>query len=141
MHELLSGLTMSGGFLRSAQWLTAVTLSIALLLVPYAIRQSGTAGMLGVLAAGAICLVSGLGSEAFAATSGRTGPPLLTMLVGMTARMVPPLAICFAFAAQGAHGRRHLAFVGYLLTFYFATLALETWLAVKRVAAQRNVKR
>jgi hypothetical protein len=31
-------------------------------------------------------------------------------------------------------GREHLAFVVYLLTFYFVTLALDTWWAVKRVA-------
>jgi hypothetical protein len=95
--------------------------------------------MLGVVVAAVICLLSGLASEAFAATSWRNGSPLLAMLVGMAARMVPPLVICLALAAQGAQGRRHLAFVGYLLAFYFATLAFETWLAVKRVAAQRKV--
>ncbi len=51
----------------------------------------------------------------------------------MAIRMVPPLAICVVLAAQGADGREHLAFIGYLLAFYLVTLAVETWLAVKRV--------
>jgi hypothetical protein len=138
MHQLMSGQTMSGGFLRSAQWLTAVTLSTALLLVPYAMRQSGTAGMLGVVVAAGICLMSGLASEGFAAATGRSGAPLIGMLVGLAARMAPPLAICLVLASRGVDGRRHLAFVCYLLVFYFATLALETWLAVRRVSARRE---
>ena len=42
------------------------------------------------------------------------------------------LAVCIGLAAFGQSGRQHLAFIGYLLTFYLVTLALETWLAVKR---------
>jgi hypothetical protein len=48
--------------------------------------------------------------------------------------MVPPLGICLVLAAQGARGRDHLAFLCYLMSFYFVMLALETWLTVKRVA-------
>jgi hypothetical protein len=56
------------------------------------------------------------------------------MLVGMAVRMGPPLVICLVLAAQGANGREHLAFIVYLLLFYVATLAVETWLAAIRAS-------
>ena len=139
MHELTGGQTSGGSLVRSAFVLSSCIAVIALILTPYAIGQTGSAGLIGVLAAALICLFSGLASEGFAYISGRGATPLLGMLLGMAARMAPPLVICLVLAGQGADGRRHLAFVCYLLVFYFATLAVETWLAVKRVNARRNL--
>jgi hypothetical protein len=138
MHELTGGQTSGGILVRSSLVLCSCIAIIALLLSPYAIGQTGSAGIVGVLAAAVICLISGLTSEGFAYISGRGASPLLGMLVGMGARMAPPLVICLVLAGQGADGRRHLAFICYLLVFYFATLAVETWLAVKRVSTRRN---
>jgi hypothetical protein len=45
------------------------------------------------------------------------------------------MAVCFGLLANGEHGRDHLAFIVYLLTFYFTTLAVETIAAVKRLGA------
>jgi len=50
-------------------------------------------------------------------------------------RMILPLGVCAALLASGQNGRQHLAFIDYLLAFYMITLALETWLAVKRTAS------
>ncbi|HJQ78925.1 MAG TPA: hypothetical protein VJ828_03170 [Lacipirellulaceae bacterium] len=96
-------------------------------------RQSGSAGLLGVGAAAAILLISGMAAEGLATVFARLDTPLAALVIGMIARMTPALVICLVLALQGTHGRRHLAFICYLLAFYLATLALETWLAVKRV--------
>lgn len=133
MHGLTSGQTIRRGFVRSALALTAFIAAIALVLLPYAMRQSGSAGPIGVAAAATISLVSGLASEGLACLLVGAGTPLVGLLMGMTARMAPPLVICLVLAAQGAGGRQHLTFVCYLLAFYLVTLTLETWLAVKRV--------
>jgi hypothetical protein len=109
-------------------------LVVLLLILPFSVGRPGTAGPAGLAAAAAICLLAGWASEAVACYVLATRTPLVRMLVGMAIRMLPPLAVCLALAAQGASGRQHLPFVCYLLTFYLVTLALETWLAVGRAA-------
>jgi hypothetical protein len=114
--------------------LTACVLAVALLLVPVAIQQDGTGGSLGLLVAALICWLSGLVADASALYLSRAVSPLAGMMSAMAVRMILPLTVCVALAAMGQGGRQHLAFIGYLVAFYIATLALETWLAVKRVA-------
>ena len=133
MRGVTSGQTTSRGFVRSALMLSACIGAIALVLLPYAVLQTGSAGPMGVAAAAAICLISGVASEGLAWLFTGMGTPLTALLTGMAARMAPPLVICLILAAQGAGGRQHLEFIGYLLAFYLVTLTLETWLAVKRV--------
>jgi hypothetical protein len=123
----------SRGFARSALALATCIVVVALLFIPFAMRQSGSAGLFGLGAAAAILLMSGLAAEGLATVFARLGTPLAALVIGMIARMTPALVICLVLALQGTHGRRHLAFICYLLAFYLATLALETWLAVKRV--------
>ena len=134
MYGPISLQMTSRGFLRSAFVLTSSVVVVAFLLLPYAVGQAGSAGPLGVVAAGAICLVAGLVAEALSLVMSRSGTPLAGLLSGIALRMAPPLVVCLILAAQGADGRRHLAFVCYLLAFYMVTLAVETWLAVKRVS-------
>jgi hypothetical protein len=106
---------------------------VALLLSPYAGRHTGTSGTLGLAGAGAVCLASGLLAEGIAISLNRTSP-LSGVLIGMMIRLTLPLAVCVAILAAGQTGRQHLPFIGYLLTFYMVTLALETWLGAKRAA-------
>jgi hypothetical protein len=134
MPGLTSGSATSHGFVRSALLLTACVLAVALLLIPFAGRNNGTSGPLGVAGAAAICLASGLIAEGIASSLSRTSP-LSGMLIGMMVRMMLPLAVCVAILAAGQTGLQHLPFIGYLLTFYMVTLALETWLGVKRAAS------
>ena len=133
MGGLIMGQTTGRGFVRSALVLTASIAAVALVMLPYAMGQAGSAGPIGLAAAAAICLLSGWAGEALACLFARRGAPLAGLLAGMAARLAPPLGVCLILAAQGVDGRRHLAFVCYLLAFYLVTLALETWLAVKRV--------
>jgi hypothetical protein len=121
-------------FWRGSLLLAGCVLLGGLALAPFAIGKTGSSGLAGVALAGAICFAAGLLAEGVACLLGRQASPLATMLLGMTIRMLPPLAICMFLAAQGARGREHLAFIVYLLVFYLATLALETWLTVERVS-------
>jgi hypothetical protein len=134
MQGLTSGPAIMHGFVRSAMLLAACILAVALLLMPIAVRQSGSGGPVGLAIAAAICLASGWLSELIAALLSRA-TPLAATLVGMMVRMLLPLGVCVALAATGQDGREHLAFIGYLLTFYIVTLVLETRLAVKRASS------
>jgi hypothetical protein len=108
---------------------------VALALVPFALNGSGSAGLGGLAVAAAVCLGAGFAAEAISTFLARLGTPLAAAMVGMGMRMLPPLVLCVVLAATGASGRDHLPFVCYLFAFYFATLVMETWLAVKRVAS------
>jgi hypothetical protein len=123
------------GFVRSALMLLACVFAVALVLLPYAINQAGSAGPFGLAAAAGICLVSGLAAEAASYALTRSASPLAGQLSGTIIRMLLPLFACLILALQGFSGRENLAFVCYLLTFYMSSLVMETRMAVKRVAA------
>jgi len=114
--------------------LIACIFGVALALMPIAMRQTGSGGPPGLAIAAGICLVSGLAAESLSHFLTRVKSPLAGQLSGMTIRMFLPLSVCLMLALAGFSGRENLAFVCYLLAFYIATLVLETWLAVKRVA-------
>lgn len=122
-------------FWRASLMLAGCVVAGGLALAPFALSKTGSSGIGGVAVAGAICFAAGILTEAISHLMGRSASPLVTMLLGMGIRMAPPLGICLYLAAQGARGREHLAFVVYLLAFYLATLALETWLNVSRISA------
>jgi hypothetical protein len=111
--------------------LSACIFAIALALSPIALEQQGSGAPVGLVIAGAICLLSGLAAESLSSLT-RNSSPLAGQLCAMMLRMFLPLVVCLILAAQGFSGREHFAFVCYLLAFYFASLVLETWLAVKR---------
>ena len=130
-----SGQTTISDFLRSASLLIACIFVVALLLAPFALKSTGSAGPAGLAVAAAVCLFAGIGAEAISTVIARLGSPLAGAMLGMGIRMLPPLILCLGLAVSGQSGREHLAFVFYLLAFYFATLVMETVLAVKRVTA------
>ncbi|HVT28620.1 MAG TPA: hypothetical protein VHE81_11455 [Lacipirellulaceae bacterium] len=138
MPRTLNEQTLEYGLGRSALALTVGVVAVAAALLPIAGQGTGSAGMLGLAAAAGICLVSGIAAECIAALLTRCTYPLAGQLSGMIVRLFLPLAACLVLALQGFRGRENLAFVGYLLAFYIATLAFQTWLAIKRVAGPRN---
>lgn len=121
-------------FLRSSLLLAGCIALAALLLAPFALQMTGSSGWGGLVGAAAICLAAGWTAELVTFTLGDLIAPLSGMLLGMAIRMLLPLGVCVALAAQGASGREHLVFIGYLLAFYMITLAFETWQTVQRVA-------
>src|SRR5262245_55296415 len=94
------------GLLRPAAVLAACIFTVALLLLPFAFGRSGFNGPLGLAAAAAICLVTGWVAEVLAYALRGSITPLGIMLLGMGVRMIPPLGICLALAAQRADGRQ-----------------------------------
>jgi hypothetical protein len=122
------------GFVRPVLVLAGCVFAVALLLLPFAWGRIGSGGPLGLAVAGAICLIAGCAAEGLSFVLRRRVAPLNAMLLSMAVRIVPPLGICLVLAARRVDGRDHLAFIAYLLVFYLATLAVETWLAVKRVS-------
>jgi hypothetical protein len=122
------------GFVRSAITLVASIFAAALLLMPVALAQNGSAGPYGLTSAAAICIISGLAAEGLAGVVGQNSP-LGATLIGMMVRMFVPLGVCVGILATGHSGREYLVFIGYLLAFYLLTLGVETWLAVKRAGA------
>jgi len=121
------------GFLRPALSLAGGIVAVALLLLPIAWDRVGTSGPIGLAAAAGICLAGVWIVEGIAIVLHKSVSPLGLMLLSMGVRMALPLGICLVLATQGARGRQHTAFICYLLTFYLAMLALETWLSVRRV--------
>jgi len=131
---MINGQTISRSFVRSALTLAVCIFATAVVLLPVAMQQSGSGGPIGLAGAAAICLASGCAAEAISGPLARAGSPLVALLLAMMVRTMPPLVLCLILAARGNDGRQHLALIGYLLAFYVVTLAMETWLAVKRVS-------
>lgn len=124
-------------FFRSAFWLALCVVTTAMLMLPVAWTRSGLNGPLGLLGAAVLVLLCGWAAEAVAWALGREKSPAGALL-GMAVRMLPPLGLCAILAAQGAKGREFLPFIGYLLVLYLVTLALETCISVRRIAAQAS---
>jgi hypothetical protein len=140
MHGLTSGTAAMHGFVRSAIMLSACTLAVALALMSFAVGSSEYNGPFGVMISAGFCLFSGIVAEAVS-TFGFRASPFSGTVIGMIVRMFAPLGVCVAFLATGHDGRDHLHFFCYLLTFYMAMLALETWLAVKRAVPHAHSHR
>jgi hypothetical protein len=126
------------GFLHPALLLAGLILAVALLLLPFALVRSGSGGIGGLGAAAAFCLVIGWIAEGLAWLLRGRVAPVGEMLISMAVRTGAPLGLCLFLAASGQSGHQHLAFIGYLFAFYFATLALETYLAVRRIAGRSS---
>jgi hypothetical protein len=132
MHGQTSGQATSHIFVRSALLVSAFVFVLALLLLPIAAHKTGLNGPNGLAGAAAICVAAAIVAEAINCVLGRAGSHLAAVLFAMATRFTPPIVVCLMLSATGASGRQNLAFIGYLLAFYLATLAAETWLAVKR---------
>ncbi len=139
MHLAGFGKTTSQSLARSVLCVAACIVFIALLLTPIAATQTGTNGLLGLAAAGGLCLIASVFAETIAFVKGRAGSHLVAMGLSMALRDIPLLAICLALAVAGQSGEQHLGFVCYLLGFYFVALACETWLAVNRVSVTSSI--
>jgi hypothetical protein len=132
MSAAVGGQDMNRNYMRSAFVLTVCILVTAALLLPVALRESGTGSLAGLAIITAMFLASAWISEAVSARLQRAGSPLVALALTMAIRTLPPLLVCFYLAARGYSGRENFALIGYLFAFYFVTLVVETRLAVKR---------
>lgn len=139
MGESVSTSTKSSAFVRSAVVVVGGVAVTTIVLLPFALSRTGSGGLVGLAIAGSICLFAALLSEWLMSMVAGESMPLAALALGMGARMAPPLVACCYLALQPGSGRDHLAFVGYLLAFYLVTLALESWLAVRRLPKPRSV--
>jgi hypothetical protein len=132
MSAAVGGQDMGRSFVRSVFVLTVCILVTAALLLPVAIRESGTGNLAGLAMVTAMFLASAWISEAVSTRLHRAGSPLVALGLSMAIRTLPPLLVCFYLAARGYSGRENFALIGYLFAFYFVMLVVETRLAVKR---------
>jgi hypothetical protein len=132
MSSAVGGQDMDRSFVRSVVVLTVCILATAALLLPVALRESGTGNLTGLAAVTLMFLASSWISEAISLRFHRTGSPLVALGLNMAIRTLPPLLVCFYLAVRGYSGRENFALIGYLFAFYFVTLVVETRLAVKR---------
>src|SRR5215210_7380053 len=132
MSAAVGGHDMGRNFVRSVFALTVCIFVTAGLLLPVAIRESGTGNLVGLAIVAAMFLTSAWISEAVSMRFYRGGSPLVALGLAMAIRTLPPILVCFYLAARGYNGRENFALIGYLFAFYFVTLVVETQLAVKR---------
>jgi hypothetical protein len=132
MSSAVGGQDMDRNFVRSVVVLTVCIFATAALLLPVALRESGTGNLAGLAFVTVMFLASSWISEAISMRFHRTGAPLVALGLNMAIRTVPPLLVCFYLALHGYSGKENFALVGYLFAFYFVTLVVETRLAVKR---------
>ena len=117
---------------RSMAILAAAVVILSFLVLPVAYWQQGLPGIAWATGAAALCLLTGIGAITATFYFARHPIPIIGMLLAMAVRMLPPLAVCLGLSARGS-GHDYFGFVCYLLLFYLATLAVETWLSVRMV--------
>ena len=89
-------------------------------------------GLLHAVVAAGICLFAGAFALAVTARMFRSQQALAGMLLAMGLRSIPPLTVCLILAV-GGRPDRYLGFIVYLLGFYMAALAAETYASVRMV--------
>jgi len=111
--------------------LGAVTL-LYLLLTPVVLWLQGVAGLRPAATAALVSMLAGVMVVAVAHQPGLRNRPLISMFLATTLRMVPLLAIGVTVAVS--HDKRgHFDFICYLVVFYLAALAVETYASVQLV--------
>ncbi|NOY29085.1 MAG: hypothetical protein GXP28_02585 [Planctomycetes bacterium] len=123
-------------YLRCATWLTCAIGALLVLLMPFALWNSGATGAIEVTIAAVICLLPGLVALWFTSQSTDSNQVLFGLLFSMGLRLLPPLVICLALSLRST-GAEYFSFIVYLLLFYMVTLALETYLSVRLVQPKR----
>jgi len=121
-------------FARSTLITAACVLTLAAVVsaIAAAVEKYGSSGPWGIGYAAVVCLAGALAGNLTTAFGCRRASGLATLLIGMAFRLLSPLAVCLFLASRGS-SRDHIAFVVYILIFYFTTLAFDTYWAVQRV--------
>ncbi len=113
----------------------ALTLAVtALVVLPLAALQQGSAGVIAALMAMLTILMGGCGAAALSEWLAKPGDALSGLLFGMLGRMVFPLVVCL-IGALNPGPLLDNGFLIYTVIFYAVALAAETTLDVLRIGA------
>lgn len=106
------------------------------LALPLAISQQGLRGAAEAGAAALLCLLPAATALGLSYRLIGTPQAFAALALAMGLRLMPPLAIVLILATRGT-GADFMPFICYLLVFYLATLAVETWLFVRIIQAKK----
>lgn len=105
------------------------------ILAPLASWLQGPDGLRTSFAAAIACLLPGLSIVALAHWRALSSKPLLTLLIGTGLRMVPLLIVALVAMLSGDQAV-YKYFAAYLVCFYLATLAIETFVSLQVVRSR-----
>jgi hypothetical protein len=116
--------------------LVGAVVALLVAVSPIAIWQQGLQGVQLSAVAAMLCLLPAVAGLAVSHRFIGTQHALVAMLLAMAFRLFPPLVVCLLLAMRGT-GADYAPFVCYLLLFYTATLAVETYLFVRLIQARK----
>lgn len=119
-----------------ALWLTA----ICLVLAPLVWALQGSAGIVALVTAALFCGASASGAQLIAVLLVGSAYPIHAVMIAMLLRMVPPLALCAAVGLRRGP-LTDAGIVFYMIGFYLITLAVDTWLSVRRISPAMSPRR
>jgi len=118
------------GFLSCALLMVGAVVLLFLALTPAVLFLQGAAGLQPAAMAALVSLLVGFTVLGVSHLPSLRAKPLVSMLLATALRMIPLLAIGVAVALT-RDKNEHFGFVCYLVLFYIATLAIETYSAVQ----------
>jgi hypothetical protein len=118
-----------------ALWLTVVCLVLA----PLVWALQGSIGLVAIVTAAFICGASSVGAQLIAVLLVGSSP-VHSVMIAMLLRMVPPLALCAAVGLRRGP-LTDAGIVFYMIGFYLVTLAVDTWLSVRRISPAVSPRR
>jgi hypothetical protein len=119
-----------------ALWLTVV----CLILAPLVWALQGNIGVVALVAAAFFCGASAIGAQLIAVLLVGSANPVHAVMIAMLLRMVPPLALC-AVVGLRRGPLTDAGIVFYMIGFYLVTLAVDTWLSVRRISPAMSPRR
>lgn len=122
-------------FVSSAMLLVSGAALLLLGLAPMAYWLQGLVGLRTVSWAALACLLPGVSIIALAYWRALSAKPLFTMLLATALRMVPLLIVALVAMLSGDQAV-YKYFAAYLVCFYLATLAIETFVSLQVVRSR-----
>ena len=108
-----------------------------LALIPVILWLQGGTGLQPAAIAAVVSTLAGLAVLAVSHQPGLRKRPLVAMLLATALRMIPLLTIGLVVAVTRDKSE-YLGFIAYLVLFYVATLAVETYVSVRLVQASHT---
>jgi hypothetical protein len=101
-------------------------------ILPFALWLEGPQGGVEASVAAFICTFCGLLVIGVTSLKVLRKKVLVSMLVAMAIRFMPPMVVCLVLTVSGDKAE-FFSFICYLLLFYMISLAVETYLSMQRI--------